>query len=114
MLRKKKQTTIITALICRTYIEMEFIREILHYHFGNQLSITVLDHTDLNILKKNNTFDLVIKTTGPEIHVHHLPVLQISSFPSTAELAEIKQFIDRYFWEQLGIDPVILYPFQEG
>jgi hypothetical protein len=93
---------------------MDFIREVIHYHFGNQLSISVLDHTDLDILKKNNTFDLVIKTAGPEIHVHHLPVLQISSFPSKAELAEIKQFIDRYFWERLGIDPIIFYPFQDG
>lgn len=111
LLRKKNDTSIVTALICRTYVEADFIREVLSNEFGNHLSITVLDYTDLEILKKDNEFDLVISAIGQEVHLHYLPILKISSFPTSAELTEIRHFIDRYFLERLNIDTDSLYPF---
>jgi biotin operon repressor len=112
ILRKKKQFVLTTALICHTYIEGEFIKEVLSLHLGNHLSITVLDYTGLEILYKENIFDLVLTTMELKLNLNHLPIYSISSIPSPVELGELKSFIDQTFNGLLKIGPEILYPFK--
>ncbi|MGM0838262.1 MAG: helix-turn-helix domain-containing protein [Bacillota bacterium] len=112
ILRKKKQFKLETVLICRTYIEGEFIKEVLSTHLGNHLSITVLDYSGLEFLRKENKFDLVLTTIETKLYINHLPVYSISSIPSPVELNELKQIIDQTFNNLLKIDPEILYPFK--
>ncbi|WP_196426717.1 hypothetical protein [Lysinibacillus cavernae] len=113
LLRKKNQTIIKTALICRTYIEKEYISEVLRFHFGQQLRITSLDVADSEILQRNNEYDLIISTIGNGQFITHIPNLIVSSFPSSAELIEIRQFINQYFVEHWDIDERMIYPFEE-
>ncbi|MFJ7918848.1 helix-turn-helix domain-containing protein [Lysinibacillus fusiformis] len=112
LLRKKNQTIIKTALICRTYIEKEYISEVLRFHFGQQLRITSLDIADSEILQRNNEYDLIISTIGNGLFITHIPNLKVSSFPSSAELIEIRQFINQYFIERWEIDERLIYPFE--
>ena len=112
ILRKKNQMTLTTALICGTYIEGEFIKEVISSRLGNHLSITILDYTGLDILYKDNKFDLVLTTDEIKININNLPIYSISSIPSPMELGKLEFFIDQTFCNLLGIDSVILYPFK--
>ncbi|PGH79730.1 hypothetical protein CN899_25300 [Bacillus thuringiensis] len=111
LLRKKNQTTIVTAIICRTYIETDFIREILQYHYSQRLQIVSLDISQIDILKQRNEFDLVVTTLQTEINVDHLSIVRVSSFPTKSELDEIHKFINRYFLKRWGVDSKSVYPF---
>ncbi|PFJ08828.1 hypothetical protein COD67_22595 [Bacillus cereus] len=114
ILRKRNQLTIQVALICSTYIERDYIREILKYHYGQQLIILALDVTSIDLIYKNEEFDLLIMTNinnQSVMKLKHIPTIKVSSFPAPSELMKINQFIEQHFFAQLGIDQNIVYPF---
>lgn len=105
LLRKKAQTVITAALICRTFIEAEYIKQVLHYHFGSNLSLTVMDYIDNELLKKNNEYDLVVAVIDTdELNFEHLPIIKISTFPSKGELNVIEDFINSFFLDKWRIN----------
>lgn len=114
ILRKQNQMVIETALICRSYVEKDYIREILKHHFGNKLNIYVMDFSDIDSLFRKNGFDILITTDlGQLINIEHIPVYKVSSFPTPSELKEIKMFTRKNFIDRYGLNPNILYPFEE-
>ncbi|MFJ7752603.1 BglG family transcription antiterminator [Peribacillus muralis] len=114
ILRKKNQMVIETALVCRSYVEKDYIREVLKHHFGNQLNIYVMDLADLDLLFRKNVFDLLITTDlGQLINIEHIPIYKVSSFPTPSEIKEIKIFTRKNFIDRYGLNPEILYPFED-
>ncbi len=114
ILRKKNQMVIETALVCRSYVEKDYIREVLKHHFGNQLNIYVMDFSDIDSLFRKNVFDLLITTDlGQLINIEHIPIYKVSSFPTPSELKEIKMFTRKNFIDRYGLNPEILYPFED-
>ncbi|WP_170971674.1 hypothetical protein, partial [Peribacillus simplex] len=114
ILRKQNQMVIETALICRSYVEKDYIREVLKHHFGNKLNIYVMDFPDIDSLFRKNGFDILITTDlGQLINIEHIPVYKVSSFPTPSELKEIKMFTRKNFIDRYGLNPNILYPFEE-
>ncbi|CAH0194561.1 Capsule synthesis positive regulator AcpB [Peribacillus sp. Bi96] len=114
ILRKKNQMVIETALVCRSYVEKDYIREVLKHHFGNQLNIYVMDLSDIDSLFRKNGFDILITTDlGQLINIEHIPIYKVSSFPTPSELKEIKMFTRKNFIDRYGLNPNILYPFDE-
>lgn len=114
ILRKQNQMVIETALICRSYVEKDYIREVLKHHFGNKLNIYVMDFSDIDSLFRKNGFDILITTDlGQLINIEHIPVYKVSSFPTPSELKEIRMFTRKNFIDRYGLNPNILYPFEE-
>ncbi|PFJ14734.1 hypothetical protein COD67_12850 [Bacillus cereus] len=110
ILRKKNQQTIQVALMCSTYIERDYIREVLKYHYGQQLIILALDATSIDLIYKNEEFDLLIMTNinnQSVMQIEHIPTIKVSSFPSPSELMKINQFIEQHFLAQLGINQIL-------
>ncbi|WP_285769504.1 helix-turn-helix domain-containing protein [Peribacillus sp. SI8-4] len=115
ILRKKNQMVIETALVCRSYVEKDYIREVLKHHFGNQLNIYVMDFSDIDSLFRKNGFDLLITTDlGQLINIEHIPIYKVSSFPTPSEIKEIKMFTRKNFIDRYGLNPEIIYPFEDG
>ncbi|MGM0838273.1 MAG: helix-turn-helix domain-containing protein [Bacillota bacterium] len=115
VLRKWNQHTIQVALMCRTYNEKDYIREVLKYHYGNKVAISTLDPSSIDLLFKYEEFDLLISTDvgeNTDMLIEHIPTIQVSSFPSPLELVNIKQFIEQHFYSNLGIEPEMIYPFR--
>lgn len=110
LLRKRNETTFSAALICRTYVENDYITQVLKYHFSSQLQIIAFDITDLESLQKFNEFDILITTFG-HLSLKHIPVFNLSCIPSAAELNEISYFINQYFLNDIRLDDEKLYPF---
>ncbi len=114
ILRKKNQLRIETALVCRSYVEEDFICEILKYHFGDMLNIFVMDFSDLDLLFRKNGFDLIITTDlGQLINIEHIPMYKVSSMPTLYELKEIKEFTNTFFTDRYGLLPSMIYPYTE-
>lgn len=114
VLRKWNQHTIQVALMCRTYNEKDYIREVLKYHFGNKVAISTLDPSSIDLLFKYEEFDLLISTevgNHTNMLIEHIPTIQVSSFPTPSELINIKHFIEQHFYGNLGIEPEMIYPF---
>ncbi|WP_081092495.1 helix-turn-helix domain-containing protein [Peribacillus simplex] len=114
ILRKKNQMVIEAALVCRSYVEKDYIREVLKHHFGNRLNIYVMDFSDIDSLFRKNGFDILITTDlGQLINIEHIPIYKVSSFPTPSELKEIKIFTRKNFIDRYGLNPNILYPFED-
>ncbi|MBG9587830.1 helix-turn-helix domain-containing protein [Cytobacillus firmus] len=115
VLRRKNKHIIQAALVCRTYYEKDYIREVLKYHFGNQLAISTLDSSSVDLISEYEEFDLVISTEliQPSKLKGHLPAINVSAFPTGSELMEIRQFIHDHFFEQIGLDKELIYPFEK-
>lgn len=114
VLRKWNQYSIQVALICRSYYEKDYIREVLKYHFGNKVAISTLDPSSTDLLYKYEDFDLVITTDAgdnTDMLVEHIPTIKISSYPTPLELVNIKKFIKQHFYNNLGIGQEMIYPF---
>lgn len=113
ILRKKNQHTIQAALVCRTYHEKDYIREVLKFHHGNQLAISTLDASSIELISKYEEFDLVISTDFNDSSqlIEHIPTIIISTFPTPSEITEIKRFIHEHFFGQLRLDQNMIYPF---
>lgn len=114
VLRKWNQHSIQVALICRTYNEKDYIREVLNYHYGKKVAISTLDPSSVDLLYKYEDFDLVITTDAADntdMLVEHIPTIKVSSYPSPLELINIKQFIEQHFYSNLGIEQEMIYPF---
>lgn len=107
IIRKKNGLKIHTVLICRTYIEMYYLNELLDYHFGRHLVIKNYDLSDIDIIKRQNHIDLVISTLKGNFLQDHLPVLKISTFPTEAELSGIRKFIDHYLNKRLHLHEIL-------
>ncbi|MCM3705955.1 MULTISPECIES: hypothetical protein [Cytobacillus] len=115
ILRRKNKHVIQAALVCRTYYEKDYIREVLKYHFGNQLAISTLDSSSVDLISEYEEFDLVISTDLNQSSklIGHLQAINVSAFPTGAELMEIRQFIRDHFFEQIGLDKELIYPFEK-
>jgi len=116
VIRRWNKHKIQVAVVCRTYSEKDYIREILTYHFNCKLKISSLDPSSLNLLYMYEEFDLLI--SAGELYpantcIEHIPKIIISSFPTSAELREISLFIEHHFYENLGITKEMIYPFNE-
>ncbi|XRG78632.1 helix-turn-helix domain-containing protein [Rossellomorea sp. GAMAL-10_SWC] len=107
LIRKKNGMKINTVLICRTYIEMDYLYELLDYHFGKHLVIKIYDLSDIDVIKRHNHLDLVISTLKGQFLKEHLPVLKISTFPTEAELSGIRKFINQYFTKRLYLHEIL-------
>lgn len=105
ILRKWNQFKIQIALVSRTYDEKDYIREVLKYHFGNQLAISTVDPSALELIYNYEEFDLMISTDvgHTAVMIEHIPTIKVSAFPTPLELMEIKQFIENQFFRHLGI-----------
>lgn len=74
----------------------------------------ILDFSDIDSLFRKNGFDILITTDlGQLINIEHIPVYKVSSFPTPSELKEIKMFTRKNFIDRYGLNPNILYPFEE-
>ncbi|WP_139325625.1 helix-turn-helix domain-containing protein [Paenibacillus sp. FSL R5-0490] len=115
ILRRKNKHFIQAALVCRTYYEKDYIREVLKYHFGNQLAISTLDSSSVDLISEYEEFDMVISTEFNQSSklIGHLPAINVSAFPTGSELMEIRQFIHDHFFEQIGLDKDLIYPFEK-
>ncbi|MCE4047367.1 helix-turn-helix domain-containing protein [Bacillus sp. Au-Bac7] len=116
VIRRWNHHKIQVAVVCRTYSEKDYIREILAYHFDSKLKISSLDPSSLNLLYMYEEFDLLI--SAGELNpvntcIEHIPKINISSFPTSSELREISYFIEQHFFENLGITKEMIYPFNE-
>ncbi|MEK4281922.1 hypothetical protein [Cytobacillus sp. FSL R5-0377] len=115
ILRRKNKHVIQAALVCRTYYEKDYIREVLKYHFGHKLAISTLDSSSVDLISEYEEFDLVISTELNQSSklIGHLPAINVSAFPTGSELMEIRQFIHDHFFEQIGLDKEMIYPFEK-
>ncbi|MBT2687720.1 helix-turn-helix domain-containing protein [Bacillus sp. ISL-47] len=115
ILRKKNQHTIQVALVCRTYYEKDYIREILKYQHGNHLAISTLDASSMDLISKYEEFDLIISTDYHDSTnlIGYIPTIKVSTFPTPSELMEINEFIQDHFFEQIGLDKEMVYPFEK-
>ncbi|MBK3493529.1 helix-turn-helix domain-containing protein [Viridibacillus sp. YIM B01967] len=112
ILRKLMHTKIKVALICQSYSEQDYIKELLNFNFKKQLEITNLDYMGLEHLITNNEFDLIINTDINSIGEFQIPLIQLSSCPSPSELQEIEHFIKTFVLEKLGVENEMIYPYQ--
>ncbi|MFP3648296.1 hypothetical protein, partial [Paraburkholderia sp. SIMBA_054] len=78
ILRNKNQHTIIVALVCRTYTEKDYIREVLKYHYGNQVRISTFDPSSKELIYKYEEIDLIISTEEDIIGFQKIPVIMVS------------------------------------
>ena len=86
---------------------MDYLYELLDYHFGKHLVIKIYDLSDIDVIKRHNHLDLVISTLKGQFLKEHLPVLKISTFPTEAELTGIRKFIDQYFTKRLHLHEIL-------
>ncbi|WP_349730547.1 BglG family transcription antiterminator [Peribacillus frigoritolerans] len=113
ILRNKNQHTIIVALVCRTHTEKDYIREVLKYHYGNQVRISTFDPSSRELIYKYEEIDLIISTEEDTGVFQKIPVIKVSSFPTPSELMQIKQFFEDHFFDQFSMDPGLIYPYQK-
>jgi len=111
ILRKKNQFSIKGALVCRSYIEKEYIWGVLHYHFGNKIELIKIDAYSSDLRFKYDEFDLIITTDTRNLQIEHVPTIMISAVPSPSELNKIHQFINQKFFDQFGISQTMIYPY---
>jgi len=105
ILRKKNQLVIETVLACRSYVEEDYIKELLKQYFGAQLNIHTIDFPDIDSLFRKDEFDILITTDlGQVVNVNHIPVFKVSAFPTSAELNEIKGFIQKFFIDKYDLN----------
>ncbi|WP_155592829.1 BglG family transcription antiterminator [Lysinibacillus cavernae] len=114
LLRKKNQIVIEAALVCRSYVEKDYIKEVLKRSFGNRLNINVMDFSEIDLFFSNNDLDIVITTdSGQLLDNGHIPIYKVSSFPTPSELKEIKEFTHNFFVERYNLNKEFLHPFEE-
>ena len=116
IIRKWNNHKIQVAVMCRTYSEKDYIREILNYHFYSKLEITCLDPSSVHLLYMYEEFALLISAgelNPSDARIEHIPKIIISSFPTSAELREISHFIEDHFFGDLGVTKEMVYPFNE-
>lgn len=115
ILRRRNRHVIQAALVCRTYYEKDYIREVLNYHFGKQLSISTLDSSSIDLISEYEEFDLVISTDFDHSSklIGDLPAINVSAFPTGSELMEIKQYIHDHFLKQMDLDEEMIYPYEK-
>ncbi|KON87727.1 hypothetical protein AF332_13380 [Sporosarcina globispora] len=113
ILRRQNSHVIQAVLVCRTYYEKDYTKEVLKYHFGNRLAVSTLDSSSIELISEYEEFDLVISTDDNH-SIGHLPKINVSAFPTASEMMEIRHFINDHFFKQLGLDKEMIYPYQKN